>query len=79
MTQDLSELGFEDALNALEEHVRKIESGEIPLEEALALYEQGVRLAQRCHEQLDEAEKRVSQITRGSSGIEEVSLPDVED
>ncbi len=79
MTQDLSELGFEEALNALEEHVRKIESGDIPLEEALALYEQGVLLAQRCHEQLDEAEQRVQQVTRGSSGIEEVPLPDVDE
>ena len=45
--------GFEEALSALEERVRKLESGEIGLEEALALFEEGVALARTCHEHLE--------------------------
>ena len=69
---------FEAALGELEKRVRVLEAGELPLEEALRLYEQGVELARTCHEHLEAAERRVSQLTRGSSGIEERTLPDVE-
>ena len=69
-------LGFEEALAALEDRVRRIESGEVPLEEALALYEQGVALAERCHDQLDAADERVAKLRRGARGIEEVPVPD---
>ena len=68
--------GFEEALGALEERVRKLESGDVPLEEALRLFEEGVALARTCHEQLEEAEQRVAALSRGSSGIEESPLPE---
>ncbi|TVQ87386.1 MAG: exodeoxyribonuclease VII small subunit [Deltaproteobacteria bacterium] len=68
--------GFEESLNALEERVRKLESGETSLDEALALYEQGVALARRCHEHLDRAEQRVAALSRGAHGIEEQPLED---
>jgi exodeoxyribonuclease VII small subunit len=74
----LPELGFEAALDELEKRVRKLEGGELPLEDALALYEEGVALAQRCQDQLEAAEERVAALTRGSRGIEEKKLPDVE-
>ncbi|TNE85073.1 MAG: exodeoxyribonuclease VII small subunit [Deltaproteobacteria bacterium] len=70
--------GFEASLSALEERVRKLESAEIPLEEALSLFEEGVELARSCHEQLEAAEQRVAALTRGSSGIEEQALPEPE-
>jgi exodeoxyribonuclease VII small subunit len=69
-------LGFEEALAALEDRVRRIEAGEVPLEEALALYEQGVALAERCHDQLDAADERVAKLRHGARGIEEVPVPD---
>jgi exodeoxyribonuclease VII small subunit len=67
MTNDPT-LGFEDALAALEERVRKLEAGEIPLDQALALFEEGVQLAATCHEHLDEAEDRVAALSRGPRG-----------
>ncbi len=70
---------FEETLAALEERVRRIEAGEISLDEALDLYEQGVRLAQACHEQLEAAEKRVSQLRRGPAGVDEEPLADVDE
>jgi exodeoxyribonuclease VII small subunit len=69
---------FEDALARLEERVRRLESGELPLAEALDLYEQGVELARTCHEQLEEAEQRVAALARGRHGIEERPRADVE-
>ena len=71
--------GFEDALGKLEERVRALEAGDLPLEEALALYEQGVELAQRCHGYLDRAEQRVAAVVRGRGGTEERPLDDPSD
>ncbi len=62
---------FEGALAELEARVRKLEGGDLPLDDALTLYEQGVELARTCHEQLEEAEKRVAALTRGRDGIQE--------
>lgn len=67
---------FESSLAELEARVKRLESGDLPLEEALQLFEQGVALAQRCHDQLEAAEQRVSQLVRGSAGLEDRPLPD---
>ena len=74
----MSEETFEGALAKLEQRVRKLEGGDLPLEQALTLYEEGVELARTCHEQLEEAEQRVSALARGRSGIEERPLRDIE-
>ncbi len=57
------EPSFEDAYRQLETIVQKLEAGGLPLEESIALYEEGMRLAQLCNKQLDTAELRVTQIT----------------
>ena len=59
---------FEDSLNKLEKIVSKLEEGEIPLEESLKLFEEGIRLSRLCGEKLDEAEKRVEILLRGKEG-----------
>jgi exodeoxyribonuclease VII small subunit len=53
------EKAFEEALKELEEIVNRLEQGDLPLEEALQLFEQGVKLSRLCHTRLDEAQKRV--------------------
>ncbi len=58
-SQDLT---FEQALAQLEEIVGKLESGDLPLDDALALYEQGQQLAAFCSARLDEAELRVQKL-----------------
>lgn len=50
---------FEEAYSRLEEIVRKLESGNMTLEESLKAFEEGVRLSRICSERLDEAERRV--------------------
>lgn len=61
-------LSFEDALRQLEERVRELERGEVPLERALALYEEGVGLVRACHEKLDAADKRIVELSSDPAG-----------
>jgi len=60
---------FEDALIKLEKIVSKLEEGDLPLEESLRLFEEGIRLSRFCNQKLDEAEKRVEILSKGKDGI----------
>jgi exodeoxyribonuclease VII small subunit len=60
--------GFEASLDRLEEIVRTLESGEMPLEEALEVFEEGVRLSRFCHKLLSQAERRVEILLRNEEG-----------
>lgn len=65
---DIAGLSFEDALHGLEEIVRKLESGEVPLDATIALYERGEQLRQHCQDRLDAAQLRVEKIVVGAAG-----------
>lgn len=65
-----TELTFEAALQALEQIVAQLETGDLTLEESLALFEQGQLLAKRCHHQLDEANLRIEQLTADGEIVE---------
>ncbi len=54
-----NEMKFEEAIHQLSEIVKALESGEIPLEESIALYEKGMLLSKRCTEILEKAEQKV--------------------
>ncbi len=56
------EIKFEDALEQLEEIVEKLETGDLPLEEALKAFEEGIKLSRFCSEQLNEAELRIEKL-----------------
>jgi exodeoxyribonuclease VII small subunit len=58
-TPDTSIRDFEAAIAELETIVRKLEEGDLPLEQSLALYERGVQLSRFCHARLEEAEHRI--------------------
>jgi len=60
---------FEDALSKLEKIVSRLEEGEIPLEESLKLFEEGIRLSRFCNQKLDEAEKKVEILLKGKNGL----------
>ena len=64
----LDGLSFEAALAQLETIVRKLEAGEVPLEESIALYEQGQRLKAHCDAKLKSAQARIEQIQLGPDG-----------
>ena len=48
--------GFEEAITRLEEIVGRLEKGEVPLEESIRLYEEGMKLGKNCRKMLDDAE-----------------------
>jgi exodeoxyribonuclease VII small subunit len=59
---------FEASLAALEKIVRELEAGDLPLEESLQLFEDGVRLSRECQERLSQAERRVEILLRDADG-----------
>ena len=66
--KDPKKLRFEDALSGLEGIVRDLERGDLPLDDALKLFEEGVRLSRFCSVRLDEAEKKIEILMKGSEG-----------
>jgi exodeoxyribonuclease VII small subunit len=60
---NISEMSYEQAFEALQEVIGSLETGEKPLEEALALFERGQALYQRCNQLLDQAELRLQQLS----------------
>jgi exodeoxyribonuclease VII small subunit len=59
---------FEASLEALEQIVHQLESGDLPLEKSLELFEQGIRLSRECQERLGQAERRIEILLRDNQG-----------
>ncbi|MFA6219872.1 MAG: exodeoxyribonuclease VII small subunit [Erythrobacter sp.] len=65
---EIAEMTFEAALRALESVVRRLESGEVPLDESIDLYERGEALRKACQARLDAAQARIEKIVQGADG-----------
>ena len=65
---EIAEMSFEQALKALEDVVRRLEGGEVPLEESIGLYERGEALRRHCQARLDAAQARIEKIVAGPDG-----------
>ena len=74
-TPDISQMTFEDALRALEDVVRRLESGEVPLDESIDLYEKGEQLRRHCQARLDAAQARIEKIVTGPGGKPQATEP----
>jgi exodeoxyribonuclease VII small subunit len=59
---------FEDALKKLEKTVEKLEHGNLPLEEAMEAFTEGVQLVKYCNQKLDEAENKVQRLLKDEQG-----------
>lgn len=59
---------FETQLKRLEEIVKSLEGGQLPLEDSLKIFEEGVRLSRTCHEKLSAAERKVELLLQDQSG-----------
>lgn len=68
MTQDINNLSFEEAMEELETVVRQLESGKIKLDEAVAVYERGVKLKNFCEEKLKAAKSKIDKLVIGKDG-----------
>ena len=65
---NIGSMSFEDALRALEDVVRRLEGGDVPLDESIDLYERGELLRQHCQKRLDAAQARIERIVAGPDG-----------
>jgi exodeoxyribonuclease VII small subunit len=65
---EISQMSFEDALAELEQIVRRLEAGQVKLDEAILSYERGAQLKQHCERKLNEAQQRVERIVIAADG-----------
>lgn len=65
----LDSLSFEDALRELEMIVQKLERGDVPLDDSIALYTRGEQLRAQCQQRLADAEARIEKLTVAASGV----------
>jgi exodeoxyribonuclease VII small subunit len=72
-------LDFEQALVELERVVSAMEAGNMPLEESLKAFEQGVRLTRECQQALQEAEQKVELLLKADKGITTKPFTDIEE
>lgn len=78
----MKEIRFEEAIKRLEEIVKRLEAGDIPLDDSIKTFEEGVRLYQVCLKRLDEAEKKVDILLKDKNGnklIKPFKLEEAED
>ena len=71
---DVKDMTFETAFSELETLVQQLETGDLPLETAMALFERGTTLVAHCHDKLDNAELKVRQLTNAGEGGEAGNL-----
>lgn len=64
----VAEMSFEQAMAELEKVVGQLESGDVPLEQSITLYERGAELKKHCEAKLKSAEEKVAAITLGEDG-----------
>jgi exodeoxyribonuclease VII small subunit len=64
----MAEIKFERALERLEEIVQKLEQGDLPLEQSLKLFEEGIKLSRICNTRLEEAERKVEILLKDKAG-----------
>ncbi|NLX36463.1 MAG: exodeoxyribonuclease VII small subunit [Chloroflexi bacterium] len=65
--QVLETLSFEESYDRLEQVIQQLEKGDLSLEQSVALYEEGVQLAEYCGHKLDDAELKVSQLLNAAT------------
>jgi len=64
----MAEMKFEEALKKLEKIVQELENGDLPLDEALEKYEEGIRLSKACAKKLEVARKKVEILLKAEDG-----------
>ena len=64
----MSKTTFEQSMKKLEQIVQELESGDLPLEEAMQKFEEGIKLSRLCSEKLDETEKKITLLLQDKKG-----------
>lgn len=71
-------LSFEEAMEQLEVIVERLEEGDVPLEEAISIYKNGMELSKLCHEKLKSVEEQLTQILTADGQKETFTIPEEE-
>lgn len=71
-------MSFEEAMQKLDVIVKQLEQGQIPLEEAIKIFEEGVKLYRSCASQLEEAEKKLQKLVKTETGFQLELIDDSE-
>jgi exodeoxyribonuclease VII small subunit len=69
-----NETSFEQDLERLDEIVKRLEEGDLPLEEAVSLFKEGTALSRKCSKKLDEAEARIEMIVEDGEKLDKKEL-----
>jgi len=69
-----AKLSFDEALSQLEAVVKQLEMGELPLEQAIELYKQGMELSGKCHQKLQKIESEVAALVDGNGQISDFEM-----
>ncbi|MEW9699126.1 exodeoxyribonuclease VII small subunit [Paenibacillus sp. SI8] len=69
MSSHETEVSFEQAMEQLERIVAQLESSDVPLEKAIELYQEGVRLSHLCGVKLEQVEKKIEMLVEGEAGV----------
>jgi exodeoxyribonuclease VII small subunit len=72
------EVTFEDAMQELETIVEKLEEGDVPLEEAISFYKEGMKLSKLCHDKLTHVEEEMEKILKENGELESFSVQEDE-
>jgi len=75
---DNNEVTFEQAMAELEEIEKKLEKGELTLDESINFFRRGVELTKYCNRKLDEAERSITMLIEGENGVIEKELPELD-
>jgi exodeoxyribonuclease VII small subunit len=71
-------LTFEEAIEKLEETANKLEDAKGGLEDTVKLYEEGVKLASFCNKMIDEAQQKITILSKSAKGMEEIPFDEAE-
>ncbi len=74
----MAEVSFEKSINELEEIVKKLEQGELSLDEMLSLFEKGISLSKLCNKLLNEAEKKVNILIKKDDTVQKQEFASLE-
>lgn len=74
MKKEIEEISFEEALKQLQSVVDKLEQGDVPLEVAISMFQEGMQLSKICHEKLTNVEKQLEQILNEDEEFETIQI-----
>lgn len=74
MAKEEKELTFEESLERLENIVKKLESGEVPLDDAIKEFNEAMNLAKKCDEKLKSAEEAITKIIKEDGSLEDFKV-----